>query len=121
MSEDTKQARRDSWEGLNFLGTIDWAVDLRAFTSADQLGPTGDYDEDTIINVFDDMIWDWVNPGIAAPINATNIIAASPLATMVTLTAYTTITLQSGTSLTTFICVDRILNFRSQLPTLHYR
>lgn len=104
MSDNTKQARRDNWEGLNFLGTIDWAVDLQSFTSADQFGPTGDYDEDSEINVFDDMVWDWVNPAIAAPVGATNIIMASPLASVVTLTAYTTITLQSDTSIsTTFV------------------
>ncbi|OTB00924.1 glycoside hydrolase family 18 protein [Hypoxylon sp. CI-4A] len=101
MNYNTKQARRDTWKGLNFLGTIDWAVDLQDFNAADQVGPTGDYNESSSITVFDDMIWDWVNPGIVAPVDATNIIQASPLATVVTLTAHTTITLVSGGSLST--------------------
>ncbi|KAF2138204.1 glycoside hydrolase family 18 protein [Aplosporella prunicola CBS 121167] len=32
MSEDNKAARRGRWANLNFGGTIDWAVDLQAFT-----------------------------------------------------------------------------------------
>ncbi|RDW76305.1 Peptidoglycan-binding Lysin subgroup [Aspergillus mulundensis] len=42
MSETTKSTRRDHWKGLNFAGTIDWAVDLQAFTDDDYLGPLGD-------------------------------------------------------------------------------
>ncbi|KAF3003978.1 hypothetical protein E8E14_006528 [Neopestalotiopsis sp. 37M] len=104
MSDDTKEARREKWKGLNFGGTIDWAVDLQEFNSADTLGPTGDYNESSVVNVFDQLIWDWVNPGVEAPVSATNIIQASPLPEVVTLTAYTTLTLQSGQSLSsTFI------------------
>ncbi|KAE8153225.1 hypothetical protein BDV25DRAFT_137130 [Aspergillus avenaceus] len=103
MDSDTKQARRDTWEGLNFAGTIDWAVDLQEFNAADTVGESGDYDKDTCINVFDDMIWDWVNPAIEAPVSCTNLIQASPLPTTVTRTAYTTLTLVSGASMSTTV------------------
>lgn len=101
MGYNTKQARRDTWEKLNFLGTIDWAVDLQIFNAADTLGPSGDYNESSCINVFDNMIWDWVNPVIDAPVSCTNLIQPSPLATTVTRTAYTTITFVSGDSVST--------------------
>ncbi|KAH8432872.1 uncharacterized protein LDX57_010504 [Aspergillus melleus] len=42
MSETTKNTRRSHWRGLNFAGTIDWAVDLQSFTDDDFQGPTGD-------------------------------------------------------------------------------
>ncbi|KAL5041794.1 hypothetical protein BDW71DRAFT_211825 [Aspergillus fruticulosus] len=42
MSETTKSTRREHWKGLNFAGTIDWAVDLQAFTDDDSLGPLGE-------------------------------------------------------------------------------
>ncbi|RHZ44851.1 uncharacterized protein CDV56_103313 [Aspergillus thermomutatus] len=35
MSETTKNTRRSHWKGLNFAGTIDWAVDLQRFTVDD--------------------------------------------------------------------------------------
>lgn len=101
MSGETKDSRREKWKGLNFLGTIDWATDLQEFTAADALGPSGDYEANTCINVFDDMIWNWVNPAIAAPVNCTNLLQASPLPTVVTLTASTTITLVSGGQVST--------------------
>lgn len=103
MSYNTKQARRDTWKKLNFLGTIDWAVDLQDFNVADTVGPTGDYNKSSCINVFDNMIWNWVNPVIDAPVGCTNLIQASPLATTVTRTAYTTITLVSGGTVSTTI------------------
>lgn len=104
MSNKTKEARRAKWKDLNFLGTIDWAVDLQDFNVADTVGPTGDYNESSCVNVFDSMIWGWVNPAIDAPMDCTNLIKPSPLPTTVTLTAYTTITLVSGGSIsTTFV------------------
>lgn len=35
MTPTTKETRRADWKGLNFAGSIDWAVDLQAFTSDD--------------------------------------------------------------------------------------
>nr|QDJ94334.1 chitinase chiC1 [Cordyceps cicadae] len=35
MTPTTKNTRREDWRGLNFAGSIDWAVDLQAFTSDD--------------------------------------------------------------------------------------
>ncbi|PVH83223.1 carbohydrate-binding module family 24 protein [Cadophora sp. DSE1049] len=35
MTPETKDTRRDDWKGLNFAGSIDWAVDLQSFTSDD--------------------------------------------------------------------------------------
>jgi hypothetical protein len=49
------------------------------------------------------MIWGWANPVIEAPVGCTNLIQPSPLATTVTRTAYTTLTLVSGTSLSTTV------------------
>ncbi|KAL4999217.1 hypothetical protein BDV10DRAFT_184626 [Aspergillus recurvatus] len=103
MGSNTKQARRDRWKELNFRGTIDWAVDLQELNIADSVGETGDYNKSSCINVFDNMIWDWANPVIEAPVGCTNLIQASPLATTVTRTAYTTLTLVSGTSLSTTV------------------
>ena len=100
MGSNTKQARRDTWKKLNFAGTIDWAVDLQDFNLADTVGKTGDYDEESCINIFDNMIWDWANPVIEAPEGCTNLIQASPLATR---TAYTTLTLVSGGTLSTTV------------------
>ncbi|KAK8057967.1 glycoside hydrolase [Apiospora saccharicola] len=101
MSSETKEARREKWKNLNFLGTIDWATDLQEFSSADSLGPSGDYDQDVCVNVFDNMIWDWVNPAVAAPVNCTNLLQPSPLPSVVTLTAFTTITFVSGGQVST--------------------
>lgn len=39
MTPTTKSTRRKDWASLNFAGTIDWAVDLQAFTSDDYLLP----------------------------------------------------------------------------------
>lgn len=103
MGSNTKQARRDTWKKLNFRGTIDWAVDLQEFNIADSVGETGDYNKSSCINVFDSMIWDWANPVIEGPVGCTNLIQASPLATTVTRTAYTTLTLISGASLSTTV------------------
>ncbi|KAK3317910.1 killer toxin alpha/beta [Apodospora peruviana] len=48
MTETTKSTRRDTWKGLNFAGTIDWAVDLQSFTLDDFHDPKGgDFPEDT--------------------------------------------------------------------------
>lgn len=41
MTPEKKEERRESWKGMNFAGTIDWAVDLQSF---------GDEDIDTPIN-----------------------------------------------------------------------
>ncbi|KAK3939523.1 hypothetical protein QBC46DRAFT_459640 [Diplogelasinospora grovesii] len=47
MSKTTKQTRREHWKGFNFAGTIDWAVDLQAFTLDDYRDPkTGEFPED---------------------------------------------------------------------------
>ncbi|QPH01779.1 hypothetical protein C2857_005982 [Epichloe festucae Fl1] len=35
MTPTTKDTRRADWKGLNFAGTIDWAVDLQEFTNDD--------------------------------------------------------------------------------------
>ncbi|KAF7555882.1 hypothetical protein G7Z17_g1807 [Cylindrodendrum hubeiense] len=35
MTPKTKDARRATWKGLNFAGSIDWAVDLQKFTGTD--------------------------------------------------------------------------------------
>lgn len=35
MDESSKLSRRERWRNLNFAGTIDWAVDLQAFSNAD--------------------------------------------------------------------------------------
>lgn len=35
MTPTTKDTRRNDWEGLNFAGSIDWAVDLQEFTGDD--------------------------------------------------------------------------------------
>ncbi|PTB66103.1 glycoside hydrolase family 18 protein [Trichoderma citrinoviride] len=105
MSDKTKESRREKWKGLNFRGTVDWAVDLQEFNVTDTTGPHGgEHNNQTgCINVFDNMIWDWVNPSIEAGIGCTNILQPSPLPTTVTLTAYTTLTLQSGTKLSTTV------------------
>ncbi|KAL7805617.1 hypothetical protein V8C26DRAFT_440515 [Trichoderma gracile] len=105
MSDKTKQTRREKWKGLNFLGTVDWAVDLQEFNVTDDTDPPqgGPATGPGCINVFDNMIWDWANPSIEAGIGCTNILQPSPLSTTVTLTAYTTLTLQSGTKLSTTV------------------
>jgi hypothetical protein len=41
MTPDKKEDRRERWKGMNFAGTIDWAVDLQSF---------GDEDIDSPIN-----------------------------------------------------------------------
>ncbi|KAJ4861242.1 glycosyl hydrolases family 18 domain-containing protein [Trichoderma breve] len=103
MSDHTKEVRRDKWKQLNFGGSVDWAVDLQEFNGADTVGPHGAYDNSSCIQVFDNMIWDWLNPSIEAVVGCTNILQPSPLPVTVTLTAYTTITLQSGTSISTTV------------------
>ncbi|KAL6834323.1 glycoside hydrolase family 18 protein [Trichoderma sp. SZMC 28015] len=103
MSDHTKEVRRDKWKQLNFGGSVDWAVDLQEFNGADTVGPHGDYNDSSCIQVFDNMIWDWLNPSIEAVVGCTNILQPSPLPVTVTLTAYTTITLQSGTSFSTTV------------------
>ncbi|KAK7956390.1 uncharacterized protein PG986_005612 [Apiospora aurea] len=35
MTPETKDTRRSDWKGLNFAGSIDWAVDLQAFSRED--------------------------------------------------------------------------------------
>ncbi|KAF5023085.1 hypothetical protein F66182_4842 [Fusarium sp. NRRL 66182] len=35
MTPKTKDSRRAKWKGLNFAGSIDWAVDLQKFTTTD--------------------------------------------------------------------------------------
>ena len=35
MDESTKTSRRIMWQNYNFAGTIDWAVDLQAFSGDD--------------------------------------------------------------------------------------
>lgn len=35
MTQNTKLERRSAWKGLNFAGTIDWAVDLQVFGDED--------------------------------------------------------------------------------------
>ncbi|KAH8892724.1 glycoside hydrolase, partial [Thozetella sp. PMI_491] len=37
MSPTTKDTRRKLWQRFNFAGTIDWAVDLQAYTTDDEL------------------------------------------------------------------------------------
>ncbi|KAL6805035.1 glycoside hydrolase superfamily [Trichoderma sp. SZMC 28013] len=103
MSDHTKEIRRDKWKQLNFGGSVDWAVDLQEFNGADTFGPHGDYNNSSCIQVFDNMIWDWLNPSIEAVVGCTNILQPSPLPVTVTLTAYTTITLQSGASFSTTV------------------
>lgn len=39
MSTALKETRRNEWKGLNFAGTIDWAVDLQSFTADDLNAP----------------------------------------------------------------------------------
>lgn len=39
MTEETKKSRTDLWKDLNFAGTIDWAVDLQAFSEDDGCPP----------------------------------------------------------------------------------
>ncbi|KAK3358161.1 killer toxin alpha/beta [Lasiosphaeria hispida] len=39
MSHDTKESRREQWRKYNFAGTIDWAVDLQAFTDDEFTNP----------------------------------------------------------------------------------
>ncbi|UKZ57771.1 hypothetical protein TrVGV298_011632 [Trichoderma virens] len=39
MSTALKETRRTEWKGLNFAGTIDWAVDLQSFTTDDLNAP----------------------------------------------------------------------------------
>ncbi|QYS97943.1 Chitinase [Trichoderma simmonsii] len=103
MSDHTKEVRRDKWKQLNFGGSVDWAVDLQEFNGADTVGPHGDYNNSSCIQVFDNMIWNWLNPSIEAVVGCTNILQPSPLPVTVTLTAYTTITLQSGSSFSTTV------------------
>jgi hypothetical protein len=38
MNARTKRARRDLWRGMNFAGTIDWAVDLQGDSGAGEGG-----------------------------------------------------------------------------------
>ncbi|EHK96459.1 putative Killer toxin subunits alpha/beta [Glarea lozoyensis 74030] len=39
MTPTTKETRRADWKGLNFAGSIDWAVDLQSFTADDMAIP----------------------------------------------------------------------------------
>lgn len=58
MSPTTKDTRRNDWKGLNFAGSVDWAVDLQQFTSDDwssipevpQSGEVCIYGEDTTLS-----------------------------------------------------------------------
>jgi len=36
LDEDSKKARQTRWKNFNFAGTIDWAVDLQAFSDEDR-------------------------------------------------------------------------------------
>lgn len=56
MSDKTKESRRDKWKKLNFRGTVDWAVDLQEYNVADTVGPHGDYNQSSCIQVFDNII-----------------------------------------------------------------
>ncbi|KAL4951590.1 hypothetical protein BDW69DRAFT_186264 [Aspergillus filifer] len=76
---------------------------LQDFSVADTVGPSGDYNKSSCINVFDNMTWNWANPVIDAPVDCTNIIQASPLGTTVTRTAYSSLSLVSGDSLSTTV------------------
>ncbi|ERT01646.1 hypothetical protein HMPREF1624_02898 [Sporothrix schenckii ATCC 58251] len=42
MTPTTQDRRRDTWKGLNFAGTVNWAVDLQAFTADDMDNASGD-------------------------------------------------------------------------------
>lgn len=47
MTEERKEARRDMWKGLNFAGTIDWAIDLQNYDAmSEDGGEDGNDDED---------------------------------------------------------------------------
>ncbi|KAJ5159039.1 uncharacterized protein N7500_008690 [Penicillium coprophilum] len=46
MAPATKNSRRSYWQGMNFAGTIDWAVDLQEYTDDDFAGPDGDSMDD---------------------------------------------------------------------------
>lgn len=39
MTPTTKETRRSDWKTLNFAGSIDWALDLQAFTTDDMATP----------------------------------------------------------------------------------
>lgn len=41
MTDSVKSSRISKWQGLNFAGTVDWALDLAEFSDADFLGPDG--------------------------------------------------------------------------------
>ncbi|CAG8961706.1 hypothetical protein HYFRA_00006246 [Hymenoscyphus fraxineus] len=41
MTPTTKETRRSDWKSLNFAGSIDWALDLQAFTTDDMETPPG--------------------------------------------------------------------------------
>lgn len=45
MSSATKDTRRSLWQGKNFAGTIDWAVDLQAFADDGKFDEDGNYIE----------------------------------------------------------------------------
>ncbi|KAH8894676.1 glycoside hydrolase, partial [Thozetella sp. PMI_491] len=44
MSEDVKTTRRNQWQGYNFAGTIDWAIDLQEYTDDDGFFSNDDWD-----------------------------------------------------------------------------
>lgn len=49
MDDDTRSSRTDYYQGLNFAGTVDWAVDLLYFRD-DDLDPFGDDDDEFLPN-----------------------------------------------------------------------
>lgn len=62
MTEETKTSRAGLWKDLNFAGTIDWAVDLQAFSEDDGC-PAGTCDSPGTLYV-DPEIFTGENPAI---------------------------------------------------------
>ncbi|UKZ74675.1 hypothetical protein TrVFT333_002345 [Trichoderma virens FT-333] len=97
MSDLTKSSRTSKYKGLNFAGTVDWAVDLQKYTVDSGSGGSGG----DIIH-YPPSIWQNGNPSITCD-DCTIVLPPSPLATPITVTytVYTSILVsQPGTTAT---------------------
>lgn len=65
MSDETKQARTERYESLNFAGTIDWALDLIMFSEDDGC-PAGTCDKPGVLYVAPG-IFTQINPVVTCP------------------------------------------------------
>lgn len=105
MNDTNKAARKVYYEGLNFLGSADWAIDLAVGSdgsSAASSSGSGSSSEQTVY--INPDIWGSATPLVTAPPGATLVWPPMPLSSVTTITFPpwdTTISYSSLTTLTT--------------------